>query len=355
MIYCFDIDGTLCSNTDGAYDEARPYPDVISRINGLHDDGHRIILYTARGWTTGVDWRSLTEAQLSAWGVKYHELYFGKPGADLYIDDKAVSAGDWAHGSPDPRAGESAVPRTVTHQSVLQDAAYLDVTYSPLRAPYGEYPSQLAGWLRTHVFGRQGRLLDLGCGRGEHLAAFARLGFDVAGVDISPRAAELAQGYDVTVSDLEQDVLPFVSEFDFVFSKSVIEHMRHPERLLIQAWRALRPGGVAAIMTPSWEHTYWGPFYIDYTHVTPFTVPSLADALAIAGFTRAAVSPFYQLPVAWRLPFIKPALRLLAAVPLPYRPYRAAAPWPDPINKLIRFSKEVMLLGVGTKPDAGGA
>ena len=95
MIYCFDIDGTLCTNTDGEYERAEPYPDVIAQVNALHDAGHRIILYTARGSTTGIDWRELTEAHLQAWNVKYHQLIMGKPEADVYIDDKCVHVLDW--------------------------------------------------------------------------------------------------------------------------------------------------------------------------------------------------------------------------------------------------------------------
>ena len=189
---------------------------------------------------------------------------------------------------------------------------------------------------------------------GEHLAAFSRLGFDVAGVDISPGAPELANVYRVEVADLEHDPLPFPSNsFDFVFSKSVVEHMRHPTCLLTKALEALRPGGTAVIMTPSWTHTYWGPFYIDHTHVTPFTAPSLSDALMISGFKSVTVSHFYQLPFLWRYLFLKPIVWFFAALPLPYRPYHSA-PWPDSLNKIIRFSKEVMLLGVGKKPGEMG-
>ena len=95
MTYCFDIDGTLCTNTEGAYEDARPLPGVISRVNALHAAGHRILLQTARGSTTGIDWREKTEQQLRIWGVRYHALHFGKPTADLYIDDKAVNIKDW--------------------------------------------------------------------------------------------------------------------------------------------------------------------------------------------------------------------------------------------------------------------
>jgi ribonucleotide monophosphatase NagD (HAD superfamily) len=95
MVYCFDIDGTICTNTEGAYERAEPFPAAIAGLNRLHDAGHTIILFTARGSTTGRDWRARTEEQLAAWGVKYHRLLFGKPSADVYIDDKAVSFETW--------------------------------------------------------------------------------------------------------------------------------------------------------------------------------------------------------------------------------------------------------------------
>ena len=95
MTYCFDIDGTLCTNTEGAYEQAQPMAAVIARVNALYDGGHRVILMTARGSTTGIDWRDVTERQMKSWGVKYHALWLGKPTADIYIDDKAVNVKDW--------------------------------------------------------------------------------------------------------------------------------------------------------------------------------------------------------------------------------------------------------------------
>lgn len=92
---CFDIDGTLCTNTEGKYDQAKPYPQNISKLNQLYKTGHQIILHTARGTTTGLNWKRLTQRQLSRWGVKYHSLVFGKPSADLYFDDKSVGLFDW--------------------------------------------------------------------------------------------------------------------------------------------------------------------------------------------------------------------------------------------------------------------
>ena len=91
MKYCFDIDGTICTNTNGDYGKAQPLTNRIKIINNLFDEGHQIIMFTARGSTTNFDWTDLTRQQLKGWGVNYHKLIFGKPEADIFVDDKAIS------------------------------------------------------------------------------------------------------------------------------------------------------------------------------------------------------------------------------------------------------------------------
>lgn len=95
MICYVDIDGVICTDAQGKYEEVTPILENIERINRLYDDGNEIILWTARGTVTRIDWRELTEKQLKEWGVKYHELRFGKPYYDLLIDDKATNIRDW--------------------------------------------------------------------------------------------------------------------------------------------------------------------------------------------------------------------------------------------------------------------
>jgi hypothetical protein len=96
--FCFDLDGTLCTNTWGDYEHAQPFPWAIARVNGLAAAGHRVLIFTARGSTTGIDWRPTTEAQLQAWGVRYDELILGKPQADVYVDDRTVHVDAWRYG-----------------------------------------------------------------------------------------------------------------------------------------------------------------------------------------------------------------------------------------------------------------
>jgi len=93
--YCFDIDDTICKTIGMNYREAVPINERIIKINRLFAEGHIIKFFTARGSGTGIDWREVTELQLTNWGLKYTELILGKPAADFYIDDKAINDRDF--------------------------------------------------------------------------------------------------------------------------------------------------------------------------------------------------------------------------------------------------------------------
>tara|TARA_Y100001963_G_C6477306_1_gene307300 strand:- start:15 stop:431 length:417 start_codon:yes stop_codon:yes gene_type:complete len=100
MRICFDLDKTLCSGKP--YIEAIPYPGVKDLLTRLKARGHTIIIYTARGMGTSksnpgkaiAQIGKLTLNQLDSWGFIYDEIYFGKPSADIYVDDKAYHAND---------------------------------------------------------------------------------------------------------------------------------------------------------------------------------------------------------------------------------------------------------------------
>ena len=112
MKYCFDLDHTICDTplrpTDlkPGYLEATPIPYMVEQVNRLYDEGNKIIIQTARGRGSGIDWTDLTLEQLDRWGVKYHELepMFHKPTADLFIDDKGINVEAWKKTLP-PKKG----------------------------------------------------------------------------------------------------------------------------------------------------------------------------------------------------------------------------------------------------------
>ncbi|MBV9947433.1 MAG: hypothetical protein JOZ69_11330 [Myxococcales bacterium] len=95
---CFDLDGVLCNQTAGDYENATPNLEAIALVNDLHASGVRIIIHTSRfmgrakedpgeARRLGLDF---TIAQLSRWGVRYDELFMGKPRYDVVVDDRAL-------------------------------------------------------------------------------------------------------------------------------------------------------------------------------------------------------------------------------------------------------------------------
>jgi CMP-N,N'-diacetyllegionaminic acid synthase len=91
VIYCIDIDGTICATIGTDYAGAQPIERRIAYVNRLFDEGHEIIFFTARGSLHGIDHEELTKSQLASWGVKYNRLQMGKPAADAYVDDRAIT------------------------------------------------------------------------------------------------------------------------------------------------------------------------------------------------------------------------------------------------------------------------
>lgn len=90
--FVFDIDGVIAlSEANLDYAKAKPNLKMIQIVNQLYAWGNEIILFTARGYVTGIDWEEVTKRHMKEWGVCYHELHFGKPNADYYVDDKMLS------------------------------------------------------------------------------------------------------------------------------------------------------------------------------------------------------------------------------------------------------------------------
>ncbi len=93
-----DIDGTIChcpgdpkSGADQfGFREAVPCPKRIEYMNSLHDEGHFLHYWTARGCWDGENYLEETRKQLDDWGVKYNDIAVCKPLYDVWIDDKAV-------------------------------------------------------------------------------------------------------------------------------------------------------------------------------------------------------------------------------------------------------------------------
>jgi len=99
MVYVFDIDGVLCYEDDPDVSKREPIEHHIRAVNKLVDAGHDVDIFTSRGMkstnnnpaASDLKYRELTESQLASWGVKYRNLYFGKPNANFYIDNNNLT------------------------------------------------------------------------------------------------------------------------------------------------------------------------------------------------------------------------------------------------------------------------
>ena len=105
----FDLDDVICFRDSRyenlgpkKYNYCQPYPETIKIVNSFYDEGHKIIVYTARGMSqfdgdVQLIYENLyekTKEHLKEWGLKYHSLVMGKIHYDVLIDDKALNSKD---------------------------------------------------------------------------------------------------------------------------------------------------------------------------------------------------------------------------------------------------------------------
>lgn len=90
--YCFDFDGVICHLEDDVpYPERKPNYKIIREMHAIMERGDRIIIYTGRH----INHLDDTLQWLNNYTVPYTHIQFGKPVADLYIDDKGINVEDF--------------------------------------------------------------------------------------------------------------------------------------------------------------------------------------------------------------------------------------------------------------------
>ena len=217
---------------------------------------------------------------------------------------------------------------------------YLDIVYNKKARPLTQYPAKLVKHLVERFDLRPGMtLVELGCGRGEFLEEFRKLGLVTIGVDKSPKACSESKESKFLQIDLEgsEDWSSIIGQVDVVYTKSVLEHCRDPERFFANAYELLAPEGLMLHLVPDWEANY-KIYFDDWTHVSPFTVVALRDLFKTQSFAKTEAFKFMQLPCTWRYRFLFPFFKILGK----FCPHRSSV-------KILRWSKELMLLGWGRK------
>jgi len=130
MRICIDLDGVICKlrEPDQKYADLEPVPGAVEKLRELRAAGHYLIIATARHMKTcdgnvgrvvaklgGVtlDW-------LARHGIEYDEIHFGKPHAQVYIDDNAMRFESWdtvaGDGSSLPSSAEAKLASKIETQ-----------------------------------------------------------------------------------------------------------------------------------------------------------------------------------------------------------------------------------------------
>ena len=125
-----------------------------------------------------------------------------------------------------------------------------------------ELAERAAGELAS-VVAPPGPVADLGCGPGAHALALARRGYDVTGVDGSPRMVQAARApaareqaaATFVVSDVSAPLRFADASLAGVLAILVVQHLRHPAAFIAEIRRCLRPGGHLLITAPARDST----------------------------------------------------------------------------------------------------
>lgn len=141
------------------------------------------------------------------------------------------------------------------------------------------------------------RLLEIGCGHGDMLVEACKRGYEVAGVEFSPHAVEIANQRlgrsAVLVGSIDTVELP-AEYFDLVAFVDVIEHVRDPKVFLERVHGVLKPGGMAFLITPSlgsWSRRVMGTKWMEYKieHLFYFSGRSIRKLLGSCAFHEVGI------------------------------------------------------------------
>lgn len=111
MKICIDLDGVICElrRPEQQYADLEPVPGAVEKMNSLKQAGHYLILCTARHMATCNSNIGMVVARqgktlfdwLAKHNIPYDEIWFGKPHADVYIDDNGFRFNNWNEVAPD--------------------------------------------------------------------------------------------------------------------------------------------------------------------------------------------------------------------------------------------------------------
>jgi 2-polyprenyl-3-methyl-5-hydroxy-6-metoxy-1,4-benzoquinol methylase len=159
----------------------------------------------------------------------------------------------------------------------------------------------------VHKVAKGKRLLDIGCGTGYFPAYLKRKGYDVAGVEVDPKAREFAgKEFGLAVYTPDEFLHNKIhGKYDVITLWHVLEHLEDFNLYLEKMIDQLAPGGSMVIALPNclaFDARHYKEYWAGYDvprhlwHFTPSTLKILAGkhGLKVTGMKRLPLDPFYN-------------------------------------------------------------
>jgi 2-polyprenyl-6-hydroxyphenyl methylase / 3-demethylubiquinone-9 3-methyltransferase len=178
--------------------------------------------------------------------------------------------------------------------------------------------------IRAHLSNRgdrPGRVLDIGCGAGFLANALAAQGHQVSGIDMSRGSLKVARAQAVP-ADPSHGVRADCATFDAVSALDFLEHVTEPERVIAEAARVLKPGGLfffhtfnrnrlawlIVIKGLEWfvrntpDHMHVLPLFIKPKELEGYCIKAGMQPVEMTGIRPALGRPFWQMLATRRVP-----------------------------------------------------
>ena len=277
--------------------------ETYEQVNAVHALRWEAMMARDRRFTAALD-----EIRTSIAGVQ-------QTGITLRRElERLLAAG--ASASPEGSAAAPAAAAPGVRPAAVPDAvnAYRYVAFEDkYRGSEDDIHARQAGYLP--LFAGASDVLDLGCGRGEFLAALNAAGVGARGLDINHEMVEACRGRGLTVD--EGDALAFLENLPDgslggLFAAQVVEHFQpgYLTRALDAAYHKLRPGSVIVLETlnPACWSAFFDSYIRDITHAWPLHPETLKYLVTAAGYQQIEVrflSPYTPEDKLQRLPVIR--------------------------------------------------
>ncbi|MFN0032785.1 MAG: class I SAM-dependent methyltransferase [Flavobacteriales bacterium] len=138
--------------------------------------------------------------------------------------------------------------------------AYWDESYEQLQFRITDRHDPVRQWIEQHISKTEGATcLEVGCFPGRYLAVFGQLGYELHGIDLTPRISELSSwltqsGYK-TGDFTHADFLKHTSaeQYDVVCSFGFVEHFTNWREVLQKHADMIKTGGTLIMETPNFR------------------------------------------------------------------------------------------------------